>query len=106
MKQQILDAQKREYISAYSQRLARLGELIDAIEAGDDTHKAEALELTTFFVKHGDNVAFLANEISEKLDPTTPEKITSMIAKPQPQQPRYKAKTYAEIIRDGSRGRD
>ena len=106
MKQQILDAQKREYLTTYSQRLARLGDLIEEIEAGDDTHKADALELTTFFVKHGDNVAFLAGQLREALDPTTPEKIMSTIPKPQPQQPSYKAKTYDEIIRDGFRGRD
>ena len=101
MKQQILDAQKREYISTYSQRLARLGDLIAEIEAGDDTHKAEALELTTFFVKHGDNPAALANEISEKLDPMTPEKITSMIAKPQQQKRPKPCPSWEDTLRNG-----
>ena len=67
-----------------------------------------ALDICTWMRKQGDNPAYLAGQIGEAIEPTTPEKIAATIAKPsyfgQPQ--KAHAKTYDEIIRDGARGRD
>ena len=107
-KQLILTDQQREYMTVYAQRLAQLSEYTAEIEAGDRKHEADALDICAWMRKQGDNPAFLAGQIGEAIDPTTPEKISATIAKPSyfGQPPKHLPKTYDEIIRDGARGRD
>jgi len=108
MKKQILTEEQRNYMTVYAQRLAQLTEYAAEIEAGDEKNKAAALDICTWMRKQGDNPAFLAGQIGEAIEPTTPEKIAATIAKPSyfGQPPKVTAKTYDEIIRDGVRGRD
>ena len=74
MKIELVTEQQRDYMQHCAELTAQLAKLLPELESGKatDDQRTAALAAAQFLQRTGDNVAFLARVICEKLDPITP----------------------------------